>query len=177
MTNEEMFNQNIKIAYKLVQQYKDCGIEIEDLKQICLLALWKATQTFKSDKGYTFSTYSYRVIQNEVNYYLRQNRKYFTNRYFSEKVIDNITLEDILADERDLIEELENNIDNENIFNLIKNAALKNDEKIVIELSLKGYRQQKIAEIIGCSQPQVSRYIKGIRKKLEENEEKKCKKN
>lgn len=164
MTNEEIFNQNINIAYKLTQQYKNCGIEYDDLKQICLLALWKAVITYKNDKGWAFSTYSYKVIQNELNYYLRQNRKYFINRYFSEETGENITLEDMIEDKYNRIEELEDNLDNEFLINKIKSSLLKVNERKTFELYLKGYKQDKIAKIIGCSQPQVSRYIKNIRR-------------
>lgn len=50
MSNEEIFNKNIKIAFKLVQQYKNAGIELEDLKQMSLMGLWKAVITYKEDK-------------------------------------------------------------------------------------------------------------------------------
>ena len=46
MTNEELFNKNINIAYKLAWQYKNSGIDMEDIKQICLYALWKAVITY-----------------------------------------------------------------------------------------------------------------------------------
>ena len=46
MTNEEMFTENIRLAYKNAQHYKNCGIEYEDLEQICLYALWKAVLTY-----------------------------------------------------------------------------------------------------------------------------------
>ena len=170
-TIPEIFNSNIKIAYKIAQQYKNCGIECEDLKQMCLLGLWKATITYKNDKGIAFSTYSYRVIQNELNHYLRNNRKYFTNKYFSEEIGENITLEDAIADKHNKIEELENKLDNDLYINKIKTSPLKINERKTFELYLKGYKQDKIAKIIGCSQPQISRYIKKLKKNLEGNYE------
>lgn len=166
MTNEEMFTENIRLAYKNAQHYKNCGIEYEDLKQICLYALWKAVLTYKQEKEIAFSSYAYRVIQNEVNFYLRKNRKYFKNKYFSETVCENIKLEDILADTHNEIEKIESCIDNENYIKRIRNSNMKEKEKQVLELSLKGYKQKQIAETIGCSQPQVSRIIKKLRSSL-----------
>lgn len=166
MTNEEMFNNNIKLAYKNAQRYKNCGIEHEDLQQICLYALWKAVLTYKQEKGIAFSSYAYRVIQNEVNFYLRKNRKYFKNKYFSEIVCENIKLEDILADTHNEIEKIESRIDNENYIRRIRNSNMKEKERQVLELSLKGYKQKQIAETIECSQPQVSRIIKKLRSSL-----------
>lgn len=164
MTNEELFNKNINLAYKNVQIYKNCGIEYEDLMQLCLYGLWKSVLTYKVEKGYAFSSYSYRIIQNEVNYYLRKNRKYFTDRYFSEPINDEITLEEIIADKHNQIEELENNLDSFNYINKIRNSNLKEKEKQVLELTLKGLKQRQIAEKIGLSQPQVSRIIKSFKK-------------
>lgn len=166
MTNEEFFTENIGLAYKNAQHYKDCGIEYEDLKQICLYALWKAVLTYHKEKGFAFSSYAYRVIQNEVNYYLRRNHKYFTDKHFSSIVYDNITLEDVLADTNNEMEKIEKSIDNENYIAKIRNSNMKEKEKQVLELSLKGYKQLQIAEVLKCSQPQVSRIIKKLRRKL-----------
>jgi len=163
MTKEEMFNENIKLAYKNAQHYKNCGIEYEDLKQICLYALWKAVLTYKQEKKYAFSSYAYRVIQNEVNYYLRSNRKHFNNKHFSDLIYENFTLEDTLADTYNQIEEAERNIDNKNYIKKIKESNIRKEEKQVLELLTKDYKQRQIAEIIGCSQPQVSRLIRKIK--------------
>lgn len=78
MTNEEMFNKNINIAYKIANKYLDnYKNEYEDIKQIALLGLWKAVLTFKNT--YAFSTYSYKVIFNEINHYLRNRKKAYLN--------------------------------------------------------------------------------------------------
>ena len=166
MTNEEVFNKNKNIAYKIASNYKNCGVEQEDLKQMCLIGLWKAVITYKKGKNCALSTYSYRVIQNEINDYLRRNRKNFLNRSFSEKTGENIVLEDTLESKIDYIEKLEKDLDNKTYLNQIKNSKLKEKEKQVLELLAKGYRQRKIANTIGISQPQVSRIIKNLRKKI-----------
>lgn len=161
MTNEEMFNNNIKIAYKIAWKYKNCGLEFEDVKQISLYALWKAVLTFNNT--HTFSTYAYIVIQNEINYYLRRNRKYFTDKYFSEPIgVEELTIEDVLADEANKIQELENKIDIQNQIQRIRESNIGQKNKKAFELYLKGYKQQKIADIMKCSQAQVSRYLKKI---------------
>ena len=66
MTNKEIFNNNINIAYKIANKYLiNYRNEYEDIKQVALLGLWKAVLTFKN--GYAFSTYAYPVIQNAIN--------------------------------------------------------------------------------------------------------------
>lgn len=128
--------------------------------------MWKAVLTYKQGKGYAFTTYAYRVIQNEVNYYLRKNRKYFTDKYFSSIIYDNLTLEDVLEDKNNELERIEKRIDNENYITKIRNSNLIEREKQVLELLLQNYKQQQIAKIVGCSQPQVSRIIKKFRSSL-----------
>ena len=163
MTNEELFNKNINIAYKLAWQYKNSGIDMEDIKQICLYALWKAVITYK--ENYTFSTYAYQVIFNEMNYYLRQNRKYFSDKYFSEKIgVDDLILEDTLEDKSNMMEEIENKIDINSQINSIKNSKLNDDLKIIFELHMQGHKQREIAKILNCSQANVSRKLCKIKK-------------
>lgn len=100
------------------------------------------------------------MIQNEINYYLRKNKKYLGDVYFSQPIVDGLTVEDMLKNERNEIEEFEDDYDN----NLaIKNFKrnVKNEQHLkILELFSKGVGQMEIAKIIGCSQPQVSRILK-----------------
>lgn len=165
MTNEEMFNKNIKIAYKIANRYlTNYASEYEDIKQIALMGLWKAVSTF--DNTHVFSTYAYTVISNEINYYLRTVKKNYNTISLKQEIKENITLEDILADKNNYIEKLENSLAIENYISQIRNSKLKEQEKIVFELTLKGYKQRQIAKIIGCSQAEVSRKIRKLRSKI-----------
>lgn len=165
MTNEEMFNKNIKIAYKIANKYlTNHASEYEDIKQIALMGLWKAVLTFNNK--YAFSTYAYRVISNEINYYLRTVKKNHSTISLKQEIKENMILEDVLADKNNYIEKLENSLAIENYISQIRNSKLKEQEKIVFELSLKGYRQDEIAKIVGYSQPHISRIIKKLRTKI-----------
>ena len=165
MTNEEMFNKNTNIAYKIANRYLvNYANEYEDIKQVALMGLWKAVLTFNDT--HAFSTYAYTVISNEINMYLRTIKKNNSTISLKQEVKENITLEDILADKNNYIEKLENNLDIENYISQIRNSKLKGKEKTVFELTLKGYKQRQIAKITGCSQPQVSRLIKKLRKRI-----------
>ena len=165
MTKEEMFNKNIKIAYKIANRYlTNYASEYEDIKQIALMGLWKAVSTF--DNTHVFSTYAYTVISNEINYYLRTVKKNYNTISLKQEIKENITLEDILADKNNYIEKLENSLAIENYISQIRNSKLNEKEKMVFELSLKGYKQRQIAKIIGCSQTEVSRKIRKLRTKI-----------
>ena len=165
MTKEEMFNKNIKIAYKIANRYLiNYANEYEDIKQLALMGLWKAVSTF--DNTHAFSTYAYTVISNEINCYLRTVKKHYNTISLKQEIKEDITLEDVLADKNNYIEKLENSLDIENYISQIRNSKLNEKEKMVFELSLKGYRQDKIAKIVGYSQPHVSRTIKKLRTKI-----------
>lgn len=166
MTNEEIFNNNINIAFKLMNNYKDCEIEYEDKKQICLLGLWKAVITFDKEKKIAFSTYAYKVIQNELNYYLRKNKKH-TKISINQVIYDDITLENTVEDNVNEIDELLEKIDLEKVKQLLYKEinTFKCKNKQICELVLQGYTQLQVAKKMNISQAAVSR----IRKKLIEN--------
>lgn len=164
MTNEEIFNKNIKIAYKVAYKYQNCGIEFDELEQLCLLGLWKAIITYRKESS-ALSTYAYSVIRNEICMYLRKNKKHALNKHLSDIVVDNITLEEVIADDNDHMGELERKIYIEDYIKKLKKASLK--ERKIIDLKIKGATQQDIAKILNISQPQVSRTIKKMKKYLE----------
>ena len=94
MTKEEMFNKNIKIAYKIANRYlTNYASEYEDIKQIALMGLWKAVSTFNNT--HAFSTYAYTVISNEINYYLRTVKKHYNTISLKREVKDLIKNETI----------------------------------------------------------------------------------
>ncbi len=157
MTNEEMFNQNKKLAYKIASQYLiNYKNEYEDIKQIALLGLWKAILTF--DNTHTFSTYAYTVIRNEINYYLRTNNKNMSMSINAE-LKDGFTLEDVLENDNNEIERLEQRLEMEKVRNIVNEevAKLKQEEKDIYKYLIIGFTQQQIANKIGKSQAQVSR--------------------
>lgn len=160
MTNEELFEQNINLANKMVWQYKNCGVSFEDLQQLCYLGLWKAIISF--DHKHTLSTYAWPVMSNEINQYLRKNRKHFNNMSLSEPVGENMEMEQFIADEKDNIQRLENKIDIENQLKKIEDSSLDDDTKKIFNLYISGCKQSEIAKKMKCSQPQVSRKLKKI---------------
>ncbi len=163
MTKEEMFECNKLLAYKITNTYLvNYQKEYEDIKQLALIGLWKAVQTYNQEKKRSFSSYAYKVIHNEINSYLRKNKKYFNVQHFSDLIYENITLGDILESEQNLIVEKENNIDNEIYIKYISQNIKNEKDKRIIKLYLKGYTQQKIAKELNVSQSHVSRRIKRL---------------
>ena len=173
MTNEEMneiFNKNIKITYKIANQYRiNYPEEYEDIKQIALLGLWKAVQNY--NPKWAISTIAYKTIYNNINYYLRSVKKHRDNdisiyTVLNENDNDILTIEELLPDNHDAIEDMLLDLDIEHAFNKLD---LKEVEEKFLELKKEGLSQTEIGRQLNKSQAQISRIQTKIRKKFKSN--------
>lgn len=168
MTKEEIFNKNIKLAYKIANKYRiNHSEEFDDIKQIALMGLWKAVTRYNGKN--TLSTFAYVVIQNEINLYLRKSKKSVKAISINTEFKENVTIEDILQAD-DSIEEFLDHVEQEEIKRVL-NEVLENEKKInkqIYEMHRKGYKQHPISVATGTSQANVSRIISKINKKVSE---------
>lgn len=167
MTNEEMFEKNMKLAYKIANKYRTNYIEeYEDIKQIALLGLWNAVLTFKHT--YVFSTYAYPVISNTINMYLRKNKKHKNNISIETEFKENLTIADTLEDDQDYILQFHDKEEIAEMKQTLKSkwSNLNIQEQNVIAKTLQGKTQTEIAKDLGTSQVQVSRVRNRLKKKL-----------
>lgn len=159
MTKEELFNNNINIAYKIVNLYKiNYKNEYEDIKQIALTGLWMACE--KYDYRGALTTYAYPVIKNLINMYLRHVRKNEKNISLNAPIqhnTDNLYLEDILGTDEDILDDVLSKIQLEQIYNIIQNILNDDRDSKIFIMVLKGKTQKEIAKIFKISQTQVSR--------------------
>ena len=112
MTNEEIFNNNINIAYKIANKYLiNYSEEIDDIRQIALMELWKCVMSW--DRTYSLTTYAYCCIPRRINMYLRKLKKYKNDISFNTILIENgdsrfggdLSLEDLIPDPTNYIDE------------------------------------------------------------------------
>lgn len=171
MTNEDIFNANIKIAYKIANAYKiNYPNEFEDIKQIALIGLWKAICTY--NQKYKLSTYAYKVISNEINLYLRNAKKHFNLISLNTLIIgsddNSIELQDILPSKESIDEDIINKIETDNLHLAIQNIYnnLTDRDKEVYKLLLQGKTQNDIAKIFKISQACVCRIQQRINIKI-----------
>jgi RNA polymerase sigma factor (sigma-70 family) len=165
MTNEERFNNNIMMAYKIANRYRVTHDRYyEDIKQVALMALWVACCQFNEELGYAFSSYAYPTISNRINCYIRDlKRKEAKDISINTIVHEEITIEDILVDENNLIDEIISKVDIENV---MENLYLTDKEKIVVQKRMEGKSQLIIGKEIGLSQAQISRILNNIKTKI-----------
>lgn len=167
MNKEELFYNNTKIAYKIANKYFiNYKNEYEDIKQVALMGLWKAVLTFKNT--HAFSTYAYTVIANEINLFLRKNKKHNNTYSLQNIVADNIEYQDLLEDDYDFTIAYEEESEMQCRRNMLEKAkeSIKEKDRQIIELVLRGYKQIEIARMLNITQPTVCRVKDKIRKKL-----------
>ena len=72
---EDLFEDYKKLAYSIVYKKYSYYSEKEDIIQIALLGLWKASKTFNPELNVGFMCYASSVICHDISDYIRnQNR-------------------------------------------------------------------------------------------------------
>ena len=169
MTNEEIFNDNVNIAYKIANRYMtNYYEEMEDIRQIALMELWRCVESW--DHVHALTTYAYLCIPNKINMYLRHVRKHNKNISINTVVYsdgdgNDQTILDLIEDPDDCIFKLLNNIDVKEVLN---NICFTEKEKQVINLRIEGLNQEQVEKIMKLSQAQISRIQIKIKNKIGE---------
>ena len=81
---EQIYLDNERLVYKFATKYY--LLKDEDMLQSLKLAMYRAIISYDSSKGYTLSTYIYKVLYNEYCYHFRD--KNLKIKYTSNSVID-----------------------------------------------------------------------------------------
>lgn len=191
---KELFDSNIKLVYYCLSKINPPKREYEDCLQEGLFALWKACQSFDNTKGFSFSTYAVPTIMGYIQKYLRDrtNNIKIPRRVYEEKgeeldilktiasfeveIGEHITLEDVLEDTTDFVEELVTTEEITQKFEKVLNLFKGRQRDMLIEYCYSTYygedfSQSDYARKYNCSQATVSRLIKVFRRKLEEAED------
>ena len=138
----------------------------EDLFATGIIGVVKAVNTFKPEKGFAFSTYATPIIRNEILMTLRKKRiipAFSLDEPCHLRNGESIDFSETIADDKDFEEEIIAKIQTKHMLALLGKEHYK-----IVRLKIDGKTQREIAEILGISQPQVSRIIKKICKKCRE---------
>jgi len=168
--------KNLRLVGHIIKKYQLTNnlIDKDDLMVIGTFGLMRAVDTFDFEKGYQFTTYATRCIENEILGVLRIEAK---------RIKNNISLNEVLNSDKNGNERIIENylISNKNTENdyirdetiLIVRDSLKildNLERQVIELryGFKGERlsQEKTGKILNYSQKYISKIEAKARTKL-----------
>ena len=107
-----LIERNLRLVSHIVKKYYSKTNDTDDLVSIGTIGLIKAVDSFDYTKGTRFSTYASRCIENEILMHFRALKKTGGDVLLGDAIdIDKdgnpLTIEDTIADDTDLSEELE----------------------------------------------------------------------
>ena len=141
------------------------GLDQEEFYDILAIALCKAVRTYDPSE-YAFATYCYRCFENALRMYIRDNKRRVQSAPFSAfEIHDDSGDIDNVIEETVSCEKAIQTFDELETYMAMEGFVSRIPEKLrqVLDLHIKEYTQQEIAEILGISQPQVSRSLAKIR--------------
>ncbi|ACN98667.1 RNA polymerase sigma factor for flagellar operon [Sulfurihydrogenibium azorense Az-Fu1] len=180
---EENLNLVKKVASKIYYRLPDCSIDFDDLFQVGVIGLIKATENYHQDKG-KFSTYAYIRIRGEILDFLRSlevfphtEKDYITvekaepddNLPYSNTAVI-LSLDKIISIEDDSISLIDSIVSNsktpeeeyalkeqiEKISQIIEQYLDENEKKVINYLFFEEKDPKEIQEIMGISLGRIS---------------------
>lgn len=171
----ELIEHNLRLVAHIVKKYYASGCEQDDLISIGTIGLIKAVSTFNTDKGCRLSAYASRCIENEILMHFRNLKKTAQDVFISDPIDTDrdgnaLTLIDVIADDRDIPEEIDTKLRLERLREILYNTLdARETQIIVLRYGLGGRKemtQREIAAKLGISRSYVSRIEKAALEKL-----------
>lgn len=159
MTPLELFHENEKLVYHVINRYYPTFVGNDDVEQEALLGLWKACDTYDENKNLQFSTYACTVIINTIRMYLRTILKPSDILREAESLDANAFNDPNSPDRYDTY-----GVDMEWLDSKGFMYHLTPRQKRIVCLRIKGYTMRRIAEKLGVSYTLIWRELKRIRK-------------
>ena len=155
MENYKYYNEDLQLVNSCIKKYfKSCSLEIEDLRQVGLFACFKGRKLYQKNIA-KLSSYLWSCIFLEICYYIKKNK---TVQLLSDKITDNLTIEDTLGEDMHI-----NELGLEKLFNQIKeNVKRKLGDKsssylTFIDCKLNLMSNSEIKQQLNCSRQFVSK--------------------
>jgi len=177
----KLIEHNLRLVAHIVKKYYAMSAEQDDLISIGTIGLIKAVSTFKSDKGIRLATYASRCIENEILMFFRAAKKTSQDVFISDPIDTDkdgnaLTLIDVIADTRDIPEEIDTKMKLERLRVIIGGCLTDREKEIIYMRYGLGGRQEltqrEIAKKLNISRSYVSRIEKSalekLRRKMEE---------
>lgn len=173
---EKIIIENINLIYHILKKYK-LYKERDEYFDIGVIGLIKGVRTFNPDKNTKLSTYLAKCISSEILHYLRDNNALKRGKgihtisiYTPVKASgleDNaeIPLIETIEGDADVLQEVEEKDRLDSIYNAISKLDVEERYIICSSFGVFGHTklsQEGIAEVLGRSQPYVSRVIKKV---------------
>ncbi|MEG2412888.1 MAG: sigma-70 family RNA polymerase sigma factor [Clostridium sp.] len=169
MDFEQCYCQFAPLRNKIAYEYRHMPMEREDLMQEIDLSFFKAYQAYDNTE-FEFMTIVYQIIKNDLwkkirGYHAVKRQSNVNNVYFnalSQSADKSNELLDLIVKEDNFEEDLNCKLSFERALSKVR----RKDKVKAINLLSIGYKQLEVAEIIGCSQTQISRFKMEFREML-----------
>ena len=174
----KLIEHNLRLVVHVIKKYYSQNRDQDDLISIGTIGLIKAVGSFDYDKGTKFATYASRCIDNEILMYFRTLKK---SQYDislgtpvdNDKDGNELTLMDIMADETEIIDEIDMCMRSQQLNESIE-KVLSEREKTIIRMryGLGKYgdmTQREVAKRLNISRSYVSRLESKALGKLKED--------
>lgn len=107
----ELILHNVKLVmYEVKKRFCFAGFDVEDLVSVGNIGLIKAVETFDKEKGFNFSSYATRCIDNEILMYLNKSKSEKVDTSLDKPVVgghndDEMDIMDTIKDNTDIVNE------------------------------------------------------------------------
>lgn len=171
----KLIEHNLRLVAHIIKKYYSKSKDQEELISIGTIGLIKAVSTFKSEKGSRFATYASRCVENEILMFFRSQKKsaydvYIDTPIDTDKDGNQLTLMDVIADDRSVSEDVELIINSKKLYSHIDECLDKRElEIITLRYGLFGkfpLTQKDVAQKLDISRSYVSRIEKKALEKL-----------
>ena len=172
-----LIKHNLRLVAHVAKKYANYG-DNDELISVGSIGLLKAVSTYNQGKGTGLATYASRCIENEILMMLRASKKHKNNVSLSEPIgVDKegneLTVIDMIADDKDVIDDVERDILMERLVEVTKECLDKREYDIIKHrYGLDGngaLTQREVANMFGISRSYISRIEKKALEKIREH--------
>lgn len=172
-----LIKHNLRLVAHVAKKYANYG-DNDELISVGSIGLIKAVSTYNQGKGTGLATYASRCIENEILMMLRASKKHKNNVSLSEPIgVDKegneLTVIDMIADDKDVIDDVERDILMERLVEVTRECLDKREYDIIKHrYGLDGngaLTQREVANMFGISRSYISRIEKKALEKIREH--------
>ena len=169
-----LIEHNLRLVAHIAKKYSNYG-DNDELISIGSLGLIKAIESYDISKGAGLATYASRCIENEILMTMRGTKKYRSNISLNDPIgVDKdgneLTVIDLLTDDKSVIEDVESNIILKKLSEIAKETLDEREYAIICRrYGIDGYdalTQREVAKMFNISRSYVSRIEKRALEKI-----------
>lgn len=161
---ELLFKQNTPFLWSLATKYRNVDVP-DEIFGLAQLGFVKAMNLYDPSKGSLFITYASWIMNNEILYHYRRNKRHKIVDSFEDAILSDgdgnlLRIEDTLVSDDATPEEVI--VDSEKfdvLYELVDKLVTKPKHKEIVKLYATGKTTRKVAEILGYSQSYSCRVV------------------